>query len=158
MCPRATCGSSQPGYRIPSRVWVRTVAGFCWYSTTETSTSSIRFLITDWLWHTPKEVLAKNFSVQPSVFDKVPKKELFIFQTGLPGDLKAEQAQAAAGTGSLDNRFDFKASTMQPTKVTPGGKVKIIDSKIFPVTPISAAIVTLKPGGLRELHWHPNAR
>ena len=35
--------------------------------------------------------------------------------------------------------------------------MKIIDSKIFPVTPISAAIVTLKPGGLRELHWHPNA-
>jgi oxalate decarboxylase len=25
------------------------------------------------------------------------------------------------------------------------------------VTPISAAIVKLKPGGLRELHWHPNA-
>ena len=46
---------------------------------------------------------------------------------------------------------------MQPTKTQPGGDVKIIDSKIFPVTPISAAIVTLKPGGLRELHWHPNA-
>ena len=115
------------------------------------------FLITDWLAHTPKEVLGKNFNVQAAVFDKVPKKELFIFQTGLPGDLKTEQAQAAAGTGSIDRRFDFKASTMQPTKVTPGGEVKIIDSKIFPVTPISAAIVTLKPGGLRELHWHPNA-
>jgi oxalate decarboxylase len=115
------------------------------------------FLITDWLAHTPPEVLAKNFQVQPAVFDKLPKKELYIFQAGLPGDLKTEQAQAAEGTGSIDNRFDFKASTMQPTKVTPGGNVKIIDSKIFPVTSISAAIVTLKPGGLRELHWHPNA-
>jgi oxalate decarboxylase len=115
------------------------------------------FLITDWLTHTPKEVLAKNFAVQPSTFDKLPQKELFIFQTGLPGPLKTEQAQAAEGTGSVEKRFDFKASTMQPTKVTPGGEVKIIDSKIFPVTPISAAIVTLKPGGLRELHWHPNA-
>ena len=46
---------------------------------------------------------------------------------------------------------------MKPTKITPGGEVKIIDSKNFPVTPIAAAIVTLKPGGLRELHWHPNA-
>jgi oxalate decarboxylase len=61
------------------------------------------FLITDWLSHTPKEVLAKNFAVQESVFDKVPKKELFIFQTGLPGNLRAEQTEAAAGTGGIDN-------------------------------------------------------
>jgi len=115
------------------------------------------FLITDWLSHTPKDVLAKNFNVPQSTFDKVPMKELFIFQTGLPGDLKTEQAQAAQGTGTVPKTFDFKASTMKPTKVAAGGEVKIIDSKIFPVTPISAAIVTLKPGGLRELHWHPNA-
>jgi oxalate decarboxylase len=115
------------------------------------------FLITDWLAHTPKEVLAKNFNVPASTFDKVPKRELFIFQAALPGDLKAEQTQAAQGTGMVSKSFDFKASTMKPSKTTPGGEVKIIDSKIFPVTPISAAIVTLKPGGLRELHWHPNA-
>ncbi len=115
------------------------------------------FLLTDWVSHTPREVLAKNFNVQPSVFDNVPKKELFIFQTGLPGDLKAEQAQGAQGSAEIDQRFSFKTSTMQPTKTTAGGQVKIIDSKIFPVTPITAAIVTLKPGGLRELHWHPNA-
>lgn len=115
------------------------------------------FLITDWLSHTPKEVLAKNFDVPQSTFDAVPKKELFIFQTVLPGDLHAEQTEAAKGTGTVPKRFDFKASAMKPTKVTRGGEVKIIDSKTFPVTPISAAIVTLKPGGLRELHWHPNA-
>src|ERR1700749_2562801 len=50
------------------------------------------FLITDWLAHTPQGVLAKNFQVQPSVFDTLPKKELYIFQAGLPGDLKTEQA------------------------------------------------------------------
>jgi oxalate decarboxylase len=115
------------------------------------------FLITDWLAHTPKEVLSKNFNVSQATFDKVPKKELFIFQAGLPGGLEAEQRQAAEGTGAVAKRFDFKASGMKPTKVTRGGEVKIIDSKIFPVTPISAAIVTLKPGGLRELHWHPNS-
>jgi oxalate decarboxylase len=46
---------------------------------------------------------------------------------------------------------------MKPTKVTRSGEVKIIDSTVFPVTPITAAIVRLKPGGLREMHWHPNA-
>jgi len=115
------------------------------------------FLITDWLAHTPKEVLAKNFNVPQSTFDKVPKKELFIFQTGLPRDLTVEQRESAQGTGTVPKGFDFRASKMKPTKVTRGGEVKIIDSKIFPVTPIAAAIVTLKPGGLRELHWHPNA-
>ena len=60
-------------------------------------------------------------------------------------------------TGTVPKHFDFKTSTMKPTKVTRSGEVKIIDSKIFPATPISAAIVTLKPGGLRELHRHPNA-
>jgi oxalate decarboxylase len=115
------------------------------------------FLITDWLTHTPKEVLAKNFNVPESTFDNVPKKELFIFQAALPGNLKLEQTQAARGTGVVPQHFDFRPSQLKPTKVTRGGEVKIIDSKIFPVTPISAAIVTLKPGGLRELHWHPNA-
>src|SRR5713226_7140712 len=57
------------------------------------------FLITDWLAHTPKEVLAKNFNVAQPTFNNVPKEELFIFQAGLPGELTAEQAQAAQGTG-----------------------------------------------------------
>ena len=45
---------------------------------------------------------------------------------------------------------------MQPTKVRAGGSVKIVDRRNFPATNIAAAIVTLKPGGLHELHWHPN--
>ena len=115
------------------------------------------FLLTDWLTHTPKEVLAKNFGVNEATFDNVPKKELFIFQTELPEDLKKEQAYVAQGTGTVPLRMDFKPSEMKATKVTAGGEVKIIDAKNFPITTISAAIVKLKPGGLRELHWHPNA-
>eukprot|EP01037_Dinobryon_pediforme_P043017 gene43017-53765_t len=47
---------------------------------------------------------------------------------------------------------------MRPDKVTSGGSVKIIDTRNFPVSKtIAAALVTVKPGGMRELHWHPNA-
>src|SRR5579862_7159941 len=115
------------------------------------------FLLTDWLTHTPKEVLAKNFGVSEETFDKVPKKELFIFQTGLPEDLKKEEAYVAEGNGPAPMRMDFRTSEMKPTKVTAGGEVKIIDAKNFPVTTISSAIVKLKPRGMREMHWHPNA-
>jgi len=39
-----------------------------------------------------------------------------------------------------------------------GGEVRIVDSSTFKVsTTIAAAIVTVHPGGIRELHWHPNA-
>ena len=114
------------------------------------------FLLTDWMAHTPREVLAKNFGWPESTFDTVPPKELFIFKRPLPRPLAEEQKQAAEGTGTVPNSFAFEASTMQPTKVTRGGEVKIVDRNNFPATTIAAAIVTVKPGGLRELHWHPN--
>jgi oxalate decarboxylase len=114
------------------------------------------FLLTDWMTHTPKEVLAKNFGVPVETFNNVPKKELFIFERELPRPLAEEKKDASAGTGMVPNTFAFFTGKMQPTKVSKGGEVKIIDKKNFPVTNIASAIVTLKPGGLRELHWHPN--
>ena len=114
------------------------------------------FLLTDWLTHTPAEVLAKNFNVPAETFAKVPKKELFIFQRDLPRSLAEEKKAAEAGTGAVPNSYDFRPSGMKPNKISKGGEVKIIDRKIWPATNIAAAIVTLKPGGLRELHWHPN--
>jgi oxalate decarboxylase len=45
---------------------------------------------------------------------------------------------------------------MPPTFKTAGGEVKVIDSRNFPVSMnIASAIVTLKPGAIREMHWHP---
>jgi oxalate decarboxylase len=35
--------------------------------------------------------------------------------------------------------------------------VRIVDPRNFPVSrQIAAALVIVKPGGMRELHWHPN--
>ncbi len=114
------------------------------------------FLLTDWVAHTPPEVLAKNFDAAENPFAESPKKELFIFARGLPGPLAEEQQAAEAGSGRVPNSFDFKPGAMKPNKKAKGGEVKIVDRKIWPATNIAAAIVTLKPGGLRELHWHPN--
>jgi oxalate decarboxylase len=47
---------------------------------------------------------------------------------------------------------------MAPTKETSGGSVRVADSHNFTAAKnIASALVTIKPGGLRELHWHPNA-
>src|ERR1700749_4525570 len=113
------------------------------------------FLLSDWFNHTPPEVLAKNFNTSPSTFEKVPKERLYIFQSQQPRSLAEEQQQAAEGTGGIHDKFIFRSAQMQPSISRAGGEVFIINKKIFPVTDIAAALVRLKPGGLRELHWHP---
>jgi oxalate decarboxylase len=38
------------------------------------------------------------------------------------------------------------------------GSIQVADSSNFKVsTAVSAALVTVRPGGIREMHWHPNA-
>ncbi len=115
-------------------------------------------LVSDWTARTPREVLAKNWGVPVSALAGMPTEELYIFQAELPGSLE-EDRRAARGRGKLTEvAFDFKASTMPATLHTPSGEVRVIDSRNFPVsTNIAAALVRVRPGGMRELHWHPNA-
>jgi oxalate decarboxylase len=112
------------------------------------------FSVTDWLAHTPREVLAKNFGVPESAFAGIPEKELFIFQSKVPGPLAADRV---SGAGALPSPFSYHLLAQEPIR-TKGGTVRISDSTTFPVaTTIAAAFVEVEPGAMRELHWHPNA-
>jgi oxalate decarboxylase len=69
-----------------------------------------------------------------------------------------DQKATAGALGSTDTDFAFRTLAMSPTKTTKGGEVRIVDSSKFTVsTTVAMAMVTVHPGGLRELHWHPNA-
>jgi oxalate decarboxylase len=115
-------------------------------------------LLSDWMAHTPKDVLAKTFGVPQNAFDKLPQKELFIFQGQVPGPLAADQRAAAGTRGLSATDFAFRTPQLPVTKRTKGGEVRVVDSSQFKVsTRIAAAIVTVHPGGIRELHWHQNA-
>lgn len=60
------------------------------------------FLITDWLAHTPKDVLTTNFGQPAASFDPIPEKELYI-----------PEAKSAAGrSGTL--QLQFARSTAHP--------------------------------------------
>lgn len=112
-------------------------------------------LLTDWLSHIPKEILAKNFNANISVFDHIPAKELYIFPTDVPGAVGPIANSVAGPGGSVPNPFSFSLSTMKPTQLQ-GGSVKIVDSTTFKISAtIAAAEVTVEPGAIRELHWHP---
>ncbi|MGA2696547.1 MAG: cupin domain-containing protein [Terriglobales bacterium] len=115
-------------------------------------------LLTDWMAHTPHDVLAANFGVSPQAMDKMVRREKFIFQAAVPGALADDQKASAGARGLSTQDFAFRKSQMKVAKRTKGGEVTIVDSSTFKVsTTIAAAIVTVHPGGIRELHWHPNA-
>ncbi|QEE38903.1 MULTISPECIES: oxalate decarboxylase family bicupin [unclassified Methylobacterium] len=112
------------------------------------------FLLTDWLAHTPKDILAKNLGVPESALAKIPEKELYIFPGPTPGPLAAD---LMGGAGQIPKKFSHRMLAQEPIR-TKSGRVRITDSTVFPASvTIAAALVEVEPGGLRELHWHPNS-
>jgi oxalate decarboxylase len=112
------------------------------------------FSISDWIAHTPKDVLSANFGVPESAFAHIPKKQRYIFQANVPGPLESQKVSDPYGT--VPKTFTHRLLAQEPI-VTPGGTVRIVDSTNFPIsTRIAAALVEIKPGGMREMHWHPN--
>jgi oxalate decarboxylase len=112
------------------------------------------FLLSDWLKHVPPEVLARNFGVQAQAFANVPDpKELYIFPAPLPGPLNSDKL---AGATAVPEKFSHRMTAQQPIAMK-NGTVRITDTKEFQASKtISAALVEVAPGGMRELHWHPN--
>lgn len=114
------------------------------------------FNVDDWVSHTPKSILAKNFGVDASIFNSVPSPNPYILKgTAAPPTI-------SGGTQIADSTpASWVYRTLQhPAESVPGdgGEFFKIDSTNFPTSKtIAATLVRLKPGGLRELHWHPNA-
>ena len=112
------------------------------------------FLLSDWLKHVPNEVLAKNFGVTDTAFAHIPDpSQLYIFAAPVPGSLESDRTVGAA---SVSPSFSHRMMAQQPIR-TRSGTVRITDTSVFPASKtISAALVEVEPGGMRELHWHPN--
>ena len=111
--------------------------------------------ISDWFAHTPPEVLSLNFGVPESAFQSMPKEQVYIFQDSVPGSIASQEVLSPYGTVPFP--FTYRLLAQEPL-ITPGGSVRIVDSTNFPIsTTVAAALVEIKPGAMRELHWHPNA-
>ncbi|KAG5985547.1 hypothetical protein E4U52_001233 [Claviceps spartinae] len=110
------------------------------------------FMLTDWLAHVPAGVLEKNFQLGATAFADLPAKDLYIFPADVPAD---DQEAPESPFGTVPDPFSFALSKMNATQFE-GGSVKIVDSTTFKISKtIAAAEVTVEPGAMRELHWHP---
>ena len=116
------------------------------------------FLLSDWVAHTPPSVLSKNFGLPQSILKNLPTKSLYIFPADLPASLAQDKAAVGGRQVESSVQYTFKLESMAPRTQTRGGEVRVADSRNFPASKnIAAALVNVKPGGMRELHWHPNA-
>lgn len=115
-------------------------------------------LVTDWFAHTPPAVLAENFGVPAQSFANIPLNNLWIYQGKVPGDLATVKAAMLKNTCAPPYPFTYSLGSSEPTSRGNGGTVQIADSSKFHVSKtIAAALLTLEPGAMRQMHWHPNA-
>jgi len=113
------------------------------------------FSISDWLGHTPPEVLAKTFGVPAPTFAGFPRREVYIAKGPVPPPLLADPAPGTLTSGPLTHRYRLLA---QRADVYPGGSNRLVSQREFPIsTTMTGALMRIKAGSLRELHWHPNA-
>ncbi len=113
------------------------------------------FSISDWIGHSTKALLAKNFGVPESTFDEFPKEEVYFGQGAIPPQ------QPAANLGPTPRSpltHKWQLLKNDPLETSKGGKLWLVDSTKFTISKtMTGAILDLEPGALRELHWHPNA-
>jgi oxalate decarboxylase len=80
---------------------------------------------------------------------------LFIFEAPVPGPIESDAI--ASPEGAVPRSMILRAADQNGVSL-PGGTVRVVDTRNFPIaTEVAAAIVEVAPKSMREIHWHPNA-
>jgi oxalate decarboxylase len=113
------------------------------------------FSITDWIGHTPKPLLAKNFGLPESAFDSFPKDEVYFARGKIP---PAKPSVPLQGWKPSRESHKYRLLAQKPTATFAGGREWRVDASHFPISKtVTGVVLDLDPGALRTLHWHPNA-
>ena len=73
----------------------------------------------------------------------------------MPPPLPSDPAPGSLNMPALTHRFRFLA---QRPQIFPGGTLRVVSEVEFPISStMTGGMLQIKPGGMRELHWHPNA-
>jgi oxalate decarboxylase len=113
------------------------------------------FSITDWIGHTPRPLLAKNFNLPAATFDGFPTREVYFARGAQPPAVPAAPLQ---GVRLPPQTHRARLTSQAPNGVFRGGRFWLVDSSRFPISKtVTGAVFEIDRGAMRELHWHPNA-
>ncbi len=114
------------------------------------------FSVTDWLGQAPARVVAKNLGLPEETVQRFPREEAYFIRGPIPPERIQPEHRATLAAPPLTHKFRMLAEA--PLGVFAGGREWRVGQERFPIsTTMTGAILELNPGGLRELHWHPNA-
>jgi oxalate decarboxylase len=112
--------------------------------------------ITDWLAHTSALVISQSLGLGSESVAKLPKREAYFAAGPVRDDGFVRAAAQAKPTLATTHRYPLGAQ--EPRCVPGGGAQWMVTANEFPIsTTLSAAVLEIEPGAMRELHWHPHA-
>ncbi len=113
------------------------------------------FSITDWFGHASKALLAKNFGVPEATFNDFPTEEVYFVRGSAP---PPDVAPLQGVLRSPPDTHRYRLLAQAPHSIHPFGREWRVGADRFPIAQtITGVVLEFDPGGLRELHWHPNA-
>ena len=113
------------------------------------------FSISDWVAHTPRALLAKNFNLPAATFDNFPQREVYFARGAQP---PAAPAAPLQGVRPPPQTHRAQLTSQAPTGTFRGGRSWRLDARLFPISKtVTGMVFEIDRGGMRELHWHPNA-
>lgn len=98
--------------------------------------SGTTFMLSDWLAHTPLEIVAQNLGLNVSQLGGIPQKDPYIIPATVPPPPLGQGGSSApvSPEGTVPNPYVFKISEQKKTVAKGGGGwVKIQDSTNFKV-------------------------
>ena len=110
------------------------------------------FSISDWVAHTPPTCSRRISACRPRPSPPSRRARSTSPSAPIP---RRSPPPGSVNTGPLTHRYDMHA---QAPETFAGGEMRIVSEREFPISAtVTGALLTIKPGGMRELHWHPNA-
>ena len=112
--------------------------------------------ITDWLAHTSASVISQSLGLDLESVAKLPKGEAYFAAGRVPDDASAHAKRQSKPTPLTMHRYPLGAQ--QPRRAPRGGAQWTVTADEFPIsTTLSASVLEVEQGAMRELHWHPHA-
>jgi oxalate decarboxylase len=114
--------------------------------------------ITDWLAHTSPEVVSQSLGLGMEWVAKLPKGEAYFAGGPVPDDTIARATPQAKPTFLTTQAHRYPLGAQRARRVPGGGAQWTVTANEFPIsTTLSASVLEIEPGAMRELHWHPHA-